>query len=171
MELITKLAEGFMSLFTAGGETFMGWVSGIIPMVVCLMTFVNSIIKLIGTEKVENFAKKITRFAVLRYTLLPLMAVFFLGNPMCYTFGRFLEEKYKPAYYDAAVSFVHPVTGLFPHANAGELFVYLGIATGLQEAGLSTGGLVVRYFIVGLIVILIRGLLTERIYAFMTRNK
>ena len=144
MELITKLAEGFMSLFTAGGETFMGWVSGIIPMVVCLMTFVNSIIKLIGTEKVENFAKKITRFAVLRYTLLPLMAVFFLGNPMCYTFGRFLEEKYKPAYYDAAVSFVHPITGLFPHANAGELFVWLGIAQGLQQAGLSTGGLFSR---------------------------
>ena len=54
MEFISKLAEGFMSLFTAGGETFMGWVSGIIPMVVCLMTFVNSIIKLVGTEKVES---------------------------------------------------------------------------------------------------------------------
>ena len=58
MEFISKLAEGFMSLFTAGGETFMGWVSGIIPMVVCLMTFVNSIIKLVGTEKVEAFAKE-----------------------------------------------------------------------------------------------------------------
>ena len=171
MEFVTKLAEGFMSLFTAGGETFMGWVSGIIPMVVCLMTFVNSIIKLVGTEKVEAFARKITRFAVLRYTLLPLMAVFFLGNPMCYTFGRFVDEKYKPAYYDAAVSFVHPITGLFPHANAGELFVFLGIATGLQQAGYDTAGLALRYFIVGLIVILIRGLLTERIYISMTKNK
>ena len=122
-------------------------------------------------EKVERFAQKITTYAVLRYTLLPLMAVFFLGNPMCYTFGRFCEEKYKPAYYDAAVSFVHPITGLFPHANAGELFVWLGIAQGLQQAGLSTGGLAVRYFIVGLIVILIRGLLTERIYAGMVKNK
>ena len=171
MSFITKLAEGFMSLFTAGGETFAGWVTGIIPMVVCLMTFVNSIIKLVGTERVESFAKKITKYAVLRYTLLPLMAVFFLGNPMCYTFGRFVEEKYKPAYYDAAVSFVHPITGLFPHANAGELFVFLGIATGLQEAGYNTGALAVRYFIVGLIVILLRGLLTERIYAFMTKDK
>ena len=104
MEFISKVAEAFMSLFTTGGETFMGWVTGIIPTVVCLMTFVNSIIKLVGTEKVERFAKKITRFAVLRYTLLPLLAVFFLGNPMCYTFGRFVDEKYKPAYYDAAVS-------------------------------------------------------------------
>lgn len=171
MELITKLAEGFMSLFTAGGETFMGWVSGIIPTVVCLMTAVNSIIKLVGVERVERFAARITRFAVLRYTLLPIMAVFFLGNPMCYTFGRFVDEKYKPAYYDAAVSFVHPVTGLFPHANAGELFVYLGIAGGLQQAGYDTAALALRYFLVGVIVILIRGLLTERIYAFMTRDK
>lgn len=172
MELITNLAQGFMSLFTAGGETFMGWVTGIIPTVVCLMTAVNSVIKLVGTERVENFAAKITKFAILRYTLLPIMAVFFLGNPMCYTFGRFVDEKYKPAFYDAAVSFVHPVTGLFPHANAGELFVYTGIAAGLQEAGYVTTGLALRYFIVGVIVILIRGLVTERIYIGMTsRNK
>ena len=171
MEFVAKLAEGFMSLFSAGGENFMGWVTGIIPTLVCLMTAVNSIIKLVGVEKVERFAQKITKYAVLRYTLLPLMAVFFLGNPMCYTFGRFCEERFKPAYYDAAVSFVHPITGLFPHANAGELFVWLGIAQGLQEAGYSTGGLAVRYFIVGLIVILIRGLLTERIYANMIKNK
>ncbi len=170
MEIISKGAEAFISLFTAGGETFAGWVTGIIPQVVCLMVFVNSIIKLIGTEKVENFAKKITKYAVLRYTLLPILAVFFLANPMCYTFGRFVDEKYKPAYYDACVSFVHPITGLFPHANAGELFVWLGIAEGLQKAGYSTGGLAVRYFIAGVIVILIRGLLTEKIYAVMTRG-
>ena len=171
MDIIVKLAAGFMNLFTLGGAQFVSWVTGIIPTVVCLMTAVNSIIKLVGVEKVERFAARITKYAVLRYTLLPLMAVFFLGNPMCYTFGRFVEEKYKPAYYDAAVSFVHPITGLFPHANAGELFVYLGIATGLQEAGYNTGGLAVRYFIVGLIVILIRGLLTERIYLGMIKNK
>lgn len=170
MEIISKGAEAFISLFTAGGATFAGWVTGIIPQVVCLMVFVNSIIKLVGTERVETFAKKITRFAVLRYTLLPILAVFFLANPMCYTFGRFVDEKYKPAYYDACVSFVHPITGLFPHANAGELFVYMGIAQGLKDAGLSVGGLAVRYFIVGVIVILIRGLLTERIYAVMTRG-
>ena len=171
MEYISKAAEAFIRLFTAGGETFAGWVTGIIPQVVCLMVFVNSIIKLIGTERVERFAKKITRFAVLRYTLLPIIAVFFLANPMCFTFGRFVEDKYKPAYYDACVSFVHPVTGLFPHANAGELFVYLGIADGIKKAGLTTGGLAVRYFIVGILVILVRGLLTERIYAILTRGK
>ena len=168
MEAISNVASGFIGLFQAGGETFMGWVTGIIPLVVCLMTAVNAIIKLVGTEKVENFAQKITKYMILRYTLLPLMAVFFLANPACYTFGRFLDEKYKPAFYDAAVSFVHPITGLFPHANPGELFVYTGISAGITKLGLSIGGLAVRYFIVGVIVILIRGLLTEQIYLRMT---
>ena len=105
------------------------------------------------------------RIALTRYTLLPLLAVFFLTNPMAYTFGRFLPEKYKPAFYDAAVSFVHPPLGIFPHVNPGELFVWAGIATGVTTgygAG-ETVNLAVRYFIVGLVVIFIRGIVTQQI--------
>ncbi|MGI6171416.1 MAG: PTS glucitol/sorbitol transporter subunit IIC [Butyricicoccus sp.] len=171
MELISNLAANFMGLFQAGGETFMGWVTGIIPTVVCLMVAVNSIIKIIGEERVTNFAKKCTGNIFGRYLILPVLAVFFLGNPMMYTFGRFVEEKYKPGYYDATVSFCHPITGLFPHANAGELFVFMGIADGITKLGLNQGDLAVRYLIVGLIVIFIRGIVTERIYLGMTRNK
>lgn len=170
MTIISNLAEGFISLFTAGGETFVGWVTGIIPLVVCLMTFVNAIINVIGTDKVEGFAQKITGVMVLRYTLLPVLAVFFLANPACYTFGRFCKEEHKPAFYDAAVSFVHPITGLFPHANAGELFVWTGISAGVAEAGYATAGLAVRYFLCGVVVILIRGILCERIYASMAKK-
>ena len=157
MEMISKAAEAFIGLFNAGGATFMGWVTGIIPLVVCLMTFVNSIIAVVGTDKVENFAQKITGNIILRYSLLPMLAVFFLANPACYTFGRFCKEEHKPAFYDAAVSFVHPITGLFPHANAGELFVWTGISAGVAEAGYATAGLAVRYFLCGLVVICIRG--------------
>lgn len=170
MDIVTWVANGFMSLFQAGGDTFMGWVTGIIPMVVCLMTAVNSIIKLIGEDRVTNFAKKLTGNVFGRYLLLPVLSVLFLGNPMCYSFGRFVEEKYKPAFYDAAVSFVHPVLGLFPHANPGELFVYMGIAAGITQLGLPLGDLAIRYFATGLIVIFIRGMVTERIYLFM-RNR
>ncbi len=170
MEFVTWVANGFMSLFQAGGETFLGWVTGIIPMVVCLMTAINSIIKLIGEDRVERFAKKITGNVFGRYLLLPVLAVLFLGNPMCYSFGRFVDEKYKPAYYDSCVSFLHPVTGLFPHANPGELFVYMGIAAGITERGLSLGDLAIRYFTVGLIVIFIRGVLTEKIYLNMLKK-
>ena len=158
MTVISNIANGFIGLFNAGGEQFMSWVTGIIPLVICLMTAVNAIIGFIGVERVEGFCQKITKYTILRYTLLPIMAVIFLTNPAMYTF------------YDATVSFCHPVTGLFPHANAGELFVYMGIATGLQKAGYSIGGLAVRYFIVGVIVILIRGILCEKIYAVLSKK-
>lgn len=164
MNVISAIAQGFMGLFNAGGETFTGWVTGIIPQVVCLLTFMNSIIKLVGEEKVEKFAQKLTSNIILRYTLFPLIADIFLGNPMQYSFGRFVEEKYKPAFYDASVSFCHPITGLFPHANAGELFVFMGIAEGVQKVTGSYADLAARYFIVGLIVICIRGILCEKIY-------
>ena len=174
MNFLDSLANGaawFINLFNLGGQTFMGLVTGIIPTLIVLITFVNALIALIGPDKVDRFAQRISRFRLLRYTLLPVLAMFILCNPMAYTFGRFLEERFKPAFYDSAVSFCHPITGLFPHANPGELFVYLGIANGITALGLSLGPLAIRYFLVGVIVILIRGLVTERITAiFMKRQ-
>ncbi|MBR3456980.1 MAG: PTS glucitol/sorbitol transporter subunit IIC [Selenomonadaceae bacterium] len=170
MEFIAGLANGFLSLFQAGVATFTGWVTGIIPLVVVLMTAVNSLIKIIGEDRVNGIAEVATKYTITRYTVLPVLAVIFLANPMCYTFGRFVEAKYKPAFYDAAVSFVHPVTGLFPHANGGELFVYMGIAAGVTQLGLPLGDLAVRYFFVGVLVILIRGIVTEKIYMHMLKS-
>ena len=171
MNLIADIANGFIYLFQTGGDIFLSWVTGIIPLIVVLMTAVNALIKIVGEEKVENFAKKMTRYAITRYTVLPVLSVIFVTSPMCFTFGRFLEEKYKPAFYDAAVSFVHPVTGLFPHANAGELFVWMGIATGVMQLGIPLGDLAVRYFLVGVIVIFLRGVITEKIYLYMLQSK
>mgnify|MGYP005951410983 FL=1 len=171
MELIAGLANGFIELFKAGAATFMSWVVNIIPLVVVLMTAVSACIKLIGEEKVYNVAGVLTKSIFTRYTLLPVISVLFLANPMCYTFGRFVKEEHKPSFYDSTVSFLHPVTGLFPHANGGELFVYMGIATGITTLGLPLGDLAVRYFIVGVIVIFIRGVVTEKIFAIMkSRN-
>lgn len=171
MEILTVFAEWFIGLFQAGGETFMGLVTGIVPTLVVLMTAVYSIRNMVGEEKIKGFAAKIGGNIVLRYTLLPILAVFFLTNPMAYTFGTFLPEKYKPAFYDSAVSFVHPITGLFPHANPAELFVYLGIANGIQDAGHSLGPIALRYFLVGVVVIFIRGVVTEKVTAFMAKRE
>lgn len=171
MDFIVTLAEGFIGMFEAGGETFMGMVTGIIPLLVVLITAVNAIVRFVGEERVTRFAKKLTKYFILRYTLFPVLAVFFLTNPMAYTFGRFLPEKQKPAFYDSAVSFVHPITGLFPHANPAELFVYLGVAAGLTTLGVSLGPLAVMYFITGVIVILIRGIVTEFITVRMMKKQ
>ncbi len=171
MDFLISIAEGFIGMFEAGGETFMGLVTGIIPMLVVLITAVNALIKFIGEERVNNFAQKCTKYFVLRYTIFPFIAVFFLTNPMCYTFGRFLPERQKPAFYDSAVSFVHPITGLFPHANPAELFVYMGVAAGITELGLSLGPLALRFLLVGVVVMLIRGIVTEMITARMLKNR
>lgn len=171
MEMIAGLANGFMELFKAGAAIFASWVTGIIPLVVILMTAVSSVIKLIGEERVYGVARQATKNIITRYTVLPIIAVLFLGNPMSYTFGRFVEEKYKPAFYDANVSFLHPVTGLFPHANGGELFVYMGIAAGITTLGLPLGSLAIHYFLVGIVVIFIRGVVTEKIYAYMVAKE
>lgn len=171
MDFLVTLAEGFIGMFQEGGNTFMGLAKGILPTLICLIVLVNALIKFVGEERIHRVAQKTTKYAILRYTIFPILAVFFLTNPMAYTFGKFLPEKQKPAFYDAAVSFVHPITGLFPHANAAELFVYLGIANGITKLGLPLGPLAVRYLIVGIIVILIRGLVTEWITNMMWKRR
>jgi glucitol/sorbitol PTS system EIIC component len=171
MEALALAAEWFIGLFKAGGDTFVGLVVGIVPLLIVLMTFVNALIALIGPEKIEGLGEVAARdgliYYPLRYIILPFLSVFFLTNPMAYTMGRFLPEKYKPAFYDSAVSMVHPPLGIFPHVNPGELFVWAGIAAGIEQLGFGLGDLAVRYLLVGFVVIFIRGIVTEWITKVM----
>ena len=168
-------AEYFIGIFNQGGQVFFSLMGGILPTLVVLLTAVNALIRIIGPEKIEGLGKKAAQPGLIwypvRYMILPFLAVFFLTNPMAYTMGRFLPERFKPAFYDSAVSYVHPITGLFPHANPGELFVYLGIAAGITQLGLGLGDLALRYLLVGLVVIFIRGIVTEWITARMIARK
>ena len=168
---LARAAEWFIGLFQRGAEVFVSLVTGIVPLLIILMTFVNALIALIGPERIERVGEWAARpgliYYPVRYILLPVLSVFFLTNPMAYTMGRFLPERYKPAFYDAAVSFVHPPLGLFPHVNPGEYFVWGGIAAGLVQRGLGLGDLAIRYILVGIVVIFIRGIVTERITAIM----
>jgi PTS system glucitol/sorbitol-specific IIC component len=162
-------AEAFISTFREGADFFVGLLTGIIPLLIVLLTAVNAVVRLIGVERIERLGVAAARPGIawypVRYLVLPILSVFFFTNPMCYTMARFLPERQKPAFYDSAVSFVHPITGLFPHANSGELFVYLGIAAGITQLGLPLGDLAGRYLVVGMVVILLRGILTELITA------
>ncbi len=171
MSYIEWLGKNFIGLFQAGGETFISLVTGIVPMLVVLLTFTYSIVSIIGKERVNKVIQKSSNILILRYTIMPILSVMLLTSPMAFTFGRFLKEEYKPAFYDAAVSFVHPVTGLFPYANAGELFVYLGIANGVIKAGYDQANLAIRYFLCGIVVILLRGFITEKITKYLMKKE
>ncbi len=168
-------AEWFSRLFTTGGETFASLVAGIIPTLIVLLTVFNTVVRLIGPERIESLGERAGRpglqYYPLRYLVLPILAVFFLTNPMAYTMGRFLPERFKPAFYDSAVSYVHPPLGIFPHVNPGEYFVWAGIAAGITARQLPLADLAVRYLLVGAVVIFIRGIVTELITARMIARR
>jgi glucitol/sorbitol PTS system EIIC component len=177
LDFLSHGAEAFIGVFNEGGKTFVGFVTGILPTLIVLLTAVYSIIALVGEQRVHRFARFAAGNVITRYTVLPLLAMFFLTNPMAYTFGMFVEEKHKPAFYDSAVSLCHPITGLFPHCNPGELFVWLGVATAitkLAEAGnapFSLAKLALTYLLVGLVVNLLKGIVTEYITKIIARRE
>lgn len=170
LHVLVWIGTHFIGLFDASGKQFTGLVSGILPTLIVLLTFMYAVTRFIGEGRVTRAVMWSSRWTITRYTLMPILAVLLLTNPICYSFGRFLPERYKPAFYDSAVSFVHPVTTFFPYANAGELFVWLGIADGVSKLGESTVPLGIRYFLVGIVVIFIRGVLTERITAVLIKR-
>ena len=171
MDQLVLVAEAFIGIFQKGGEVLAGLVVGIVPTLLVLMTAVYAFTALIGEERIDRLISVSARdgiiYTPLRYIVAPVLAVFFLTNPMAYTQGRWFPEKYKPAFYDSAVSFVHPPLGIFPHINPGEIFVWAGIAAGITTLGLPLAPLAVRYLLVGLVVIFIRGIVTEWITGWL----
>lgn len=161
MDIIVNLAEGFMGLFDAGAETFVGWVTSIVPRVLLLLIFMNALIALIGQERINKFAKVCSGNVILAYGIFPFLSAFMLGNPMALSMGKFLPERMKPSYYASASYHCHTNSGLFPHINVGEIFIYLGIADGISTLGLSTTPLAVRYLLVGLVMNFIAGWATD----------
>ena len=57
-------------------------------------------------------------------------------------------------------------------ANGGELFVWLGIAAGVEMVAPDmVTALAVRYLLAGLVVILIRGIVTDIIFSIMWKSR
>ena len=148
MDFIINFAEGFMRLFQLGGETFISWMTGIVPVVLMLLVAMNALIAILGEEKVNKLAQVSAKNPISRYMILPFISAFMLGNPMAISMGRFMPEFYKPSYVASQMQFCHTSNGVFPHINPGELFVWLGIATGIETLGLSTMDLAIRYLLV-----------------------
>ena len=159
------------NLFETGGNTFLGWMKGIVPVVLMLMVLMNTIISLLGEERVTKIAKASSKNPFTRYLILPFLAAFMLGNPMSFTLGRFLPEYYKPSYFASLAQFCHTSNGIFPHINPGELFVYLGIAQGIEKLGLNTMDLAIRYMLVGILMNFIGGWVTDFTTAYVCKQQ
>ncbi len=164
MDIIVNGAQSFIGLFDLGAETFVGWVTGIIPRVLMVLIAMNTIIALIGQDKVEKFAKYCSRYKILTYGVLPFVATITMANPACLTLGKLLPDRLKIGYCDTIFEFVHTNNGFFNHINTGELFVFLGIANGVEALGLSMTELAIRYLLIGIVLNCMSGCVTH----FMT---
>lgn len=171
MDYISKFAEGFMNLFQLGGQTFISWMTGIVPVVLMLLVAMNTLIALLGEDRVNRIAQASTKNPVSRYMILPFVSAFMLGNPMAISMGRFLPEFYKPSFVAAQMQFCHTSNGVFPHINPGELFVWAGIATGIQQLGLNEMDLAIRYLLVGLVMNFIGGWVTDFTTAYVAKQQ
>lgn len=170
MEFITNIANGFIGLFQECGDTFLSNVTGNIPMLVCLFTMIHFITKLVGEKRVNRFAKFMGKNKLLTYGVLPSFAWFFFSSPGALTVGRFLPEKCKPGFEDALGRCVHPLTSIFPHIVPAELWIWMGIASGVTALGLDVMALAVRAIIVGVVMGCLGGFLTERIFLLLAKR-
>lgn len=65
MNAIASAAEWFIGLFQQGGQTFVGLVTGIIPLLIVLMTFVNALIIMIGPDKIDKVGEAAAKKGIL----------------------------------------------------------------------------------------------------------
>ena len=161
MDYIVKLASGFTGLFDEGAKVFVSWVGAIVPKVLLLLVFMNALVAFIGPHRVEKFAKVCSKNVILAYGILPFVSAFMLANPMALSMGKFLPERMKPSYYASASYHCHTNSGIFPHINVGEIFIYLGIANGITQLGLDVTPLAIRYLLVGLVMNFFAGWVTD----------
>lgn len=171
MNYIIRFAEGFMKLFQLGGETFISWMTGIVPVVLMLLVAMNAFIALLGEDKVNKLAQISAKNPISRYMILPFISAFMLGNPMAISMGRFMPEFYKPGYVASQMQFCHTSNGVFPHINPGELFVWLGIASGIETLGLNTMDLAIRYMLVGILMNFFSGWVTDFTTAWVCKQQ
>ena len=180
MEALNTFGQAFYGLFQNGAEYFINlYVLSLLPWLVIMIAFMHILFKLIGLDRIEKFCDLLGKNVITRWILMPVVCMVFSGNPMTYPYARFLPQNQRVAFFDAGISFCHPVTGLFPHANPGEIFVWLGIASGVflysAQMGMGgitvLGGLAVQYFLLGVVMCLLRSVVTQIIYNMKYKKK
>ena len=157
------LINSVQEMVDTGAQQLLTWVTQLLPKVFLFLILLNAVTSLIGRSRVERLAAKCGSNALLRYMVLPFLSAVVLGNPMAISMGRYLPERYKPAYFASASYHCHTNSGIFQHINPAELFLWLGIANGVLARGQDLFPLALRYLLAGLVANFVSGYATELI--------
>ena len=155
------LIDSIQSMTEAGAQQLLTWITQLLPKVFLFLILLNGVTRLIGRARVEKLAARCGSNSLLRYLVLPFLSAVVLGNPMAISMGRYLPEKYKPAYFASASYHCHTNSGIFQHVNPAELFLWLGIANGVLARGCDLFPLALRYMLAGLLANYVSGYATE----------
>lgn len=171
MDSIAKFAEGLMGVFNFCAETFVGNLVGLVPLVLILLTFFNTIIAAIGEKRIEKFTCFLSKNRITAYVVLPIISWILLSCPMAFSTGKFLPPRMKAGYFEAAAHTSIWLLCFFPHVNPGEYFIWGGIAQGAEAIGYNLYALGTRLAIVYIIVALIQSLLAEYIWTILANRE
>ncbi|MDL2220182.1 PTS sorbitol transporter subunit IIC [Eubacteriales bacterium OttesenSCG-928-N14] len=172
-EIVDAIANGagwFVGLFTTAAGTLWGFIQGTIPLLLVFLTFMNTLVLFIGEKRVEKIGSIFSKYAIFRYTLMPIIFCTLIPGTSLFIVAKLLPQHQKPAYADVYLTYLHPSAGFFPHVHASEIWVYMGLANGIAAAGLSTNQFALRAFLVCIPIMLIRGIITERITVILLKR-
>ena len=159
------------NIISAASDQLITWAAHMLPQIFLFLIFMNAVTRLIGRARVERLAVRCGSNSLLRYMVLPFLSAVVLGNPMAISMGRYLPEKYKPAYFASVSYHCHTNSGIFQHVNPAELFLWLGIADGIVSLHLKIFPLALRYMCAGLIANYVSGYVTELITIKAAKKK
>ena len=165
------LINTVQGMIDAGADQLLTWVTAFLPKVFLFLILLNALTAMIGRSRVERLAAKCGANPLLRYMALPFLSAVVLGNPMAISMGRYLPERYKPAYFASASYHCHTNSGIFNHINPAELFLWLGIADGVLARGHDLFPLALRYMAAGLVANFVSGYATEIITGKMEKKQ
>ena len=165
------LINTVQGMIDAGADQLLTWVTAFLPKVFLFLILLNALTAMIGRSRVERLAAKCGANPLLRYMALPFLSAVVLGNPMAISMGRYLPERYKPAYFASASYHCHTNSGIFNHINPAELFLWLGIADGVLARGQDLFPLALRYMAAGLVANFVSGYATEIITGKMEKKQ
>lgn len=163
--------EIIQNIITAASDQLIAWAAHMLPQVFLFLIFMNAVMRLVGRARVERLAMRCGSNSLLRYMILPFLSAVILGNPMAISMGRYLPEKYKPAYFASVSYHCHTNSGIFQHINPAELFLWIGIADGILSLHLKVFPLALRYMCAGLIANFVSGQVTEFITLRLAEKK